>query len=211
MPIDPSLITTALGIAQGIGGLIGQDAAKKRISKLLNQRTAYSTPDEIFQILNATQSNAQGDTQTRDFQTNQLDIGFAGVLDTAQLLGADPNNLSALFDQKMQGILQIGQQFHASNMESFGKYLGALNTVAENKAAEWQSQQDILKDKLQAEGVNLQNSYANIGSGVNAVIGGLSATEQMKLYKQQQANVAAANALTTPLDTTSGTIGGGGL
>lgn len=211
MPIDPTGVTEALGIAQGIYGAINANATKKRISTLLNQRTAYSTPDEVFQILNATQSNAQGDTQTRDFQTNQLDTGFSGVLNTAQLLGGDPNTLSSLFDQKMQGIMQIGQQFHTSNMEAFGKYLGALNTVAENKAAEWQSQQDILKDKLQAEGVNLQNSYANIGSGVNAFIGGLSATEQMKLYKQQQANVAAANSLVTPLDTTIGTTSGGGF
>jgi len=209
--IDPTLITTAIGAAQGVVNLVNAGDTKRRISKLLGQRQAYSTPDEIFQILNATQSAAQGDTTTRDFQTNELNQVFSNILNTSELLGADPNSLSALFQSKIGGLLKIGEQFHTSNMESFGKYLGALSTVADNRAAEWQSQQDIIKDKLQAEGVNLANNYGNVNAGINTLIGGLSADQQMKLYLQRNGGVMPnTNTVVDPLDRTFGNTSGSG-
>jgi len=180
----PVTISTALGVAQAGYGIISDIKTQKKTKALMEQRKAFQTPDEIFQILNATQSNAGGDTQTRDYQTNQLDRAFSQQLGTAELLGADPNALSALFDQKMQGIMKVGEQFHVSNMEAFGKYLGALNTVAENKAAEQISADNLIKDQLQALGAQKQDNAKNIGSGVNAILGGLSANSQMDLYKE---------------------------
>ena len=196
--IDPTMISTAIGAAQSVVNLFNAGDTKRRISKLLGQRRAFETPEEIFDILNATQFAAQGDTATRDYQTNQLDSSFSNALNTAQLLGSDPNALSSLFGQKIQGLMQVGQQFHTSNMEAFGKYLGALNTVAENDASEQISRDNLIKDRLQAEGVNLQNNYANINNGINTVIGGLSAAEQMKLYQEQLAN--NAKKIVSPLD-----------
>lgn len=191
MPLDPTGITEALGVAQAAYGIIKGINTDKKIKGLLAQRKSYKTPDEIFQILNATEQNAQGDTQTRDFQTNQLDRQFSQQLGTAELLGADPNSLSSLFDQKVQGIMQIGDQFHRSNMEAFGKYLGGLNTVAENKAAEQISKDNLIKDQLQALGQQRQDNTKNIGSGINAIIGGLAADETSSLYKEQNATTDA--------------------
>lgn len=191
MPLDPTGITEALGAAQAAYGIIKGINTDKKIKGLLAQRKSFQTPDEIFQILNATEQNAQGDTQTRDFQTNQLDRQFSQQLGTAELLGADPNSLSSLFDQKVQGIMQIGDQFHRSNMEAFGKYLGGLNTVAENKAAEQISKDNLIKDQLQALGQQRQDNTKNIGSGINAIIGGLAADETSSLYKEQNATTDA--------------------
>lgn len=192
--LDPTGISEALGVAQTAYGIIKGINTDKKIKGLLAQRKSFQTPDEIFQILNATQSNAQGDTQTRDFQIGQLNNQSAQQLETAALLGGDPNDLSGIFGQKMQGIIQVGQQFHASNMEAFGKYLGALNTVAENKAAEWQSQQDILKDQIQALNGQQANNTKNISGGLNTLLSGLSADAQMQLYKE----LAAKNGATIP-------------
>lgn len=211
MPLDPTGITEALGVAQAAYGIIKGINTDKKIKGLLAQRKSYKTPDEIFQILNATEQNAQGDTQTRDFQTNQLDRSFSQQLGTAELLGADPNALSSLFDQKVQGIMQIGQQFHASNMEAFGKYLGGLNTEAENKAAEWQSQQDILKDQIQALNGQQTNNAKNVGSGINAVLSGLSAKADMNLYKEANlANTDYKKLYEDLLKNNGGTSSGGG-
>lgn len=182
MAFDPTGITEALGIAQGIYGAFKAGATEKKINALLEKRTAYKTPDEIFKILNATEQKSQGDTITRDFELGQLDQGFANTLGTVQLLGGDPNTAASLFDRKMQGILQVGQQFHASNMEAFGKYMGALNLVSENKAAEWQSQQDILKDKLQAASGAKGDAFKNISGGINTLLSGLAANAEMGLY-----------------------------
>lgn len=170
------VVTTGVGIYQ-------KSRANKKAKSALANRKAYQTPDEIFQILNATTNKAQGDTQTRDFQTQQTDNAFANQLGVAELLGANPNDLSGMFQQKMQGILQVGQQFHQSNMEAFGKYTGALEMVASNSAAEWKSRQDFVKDDLQAAAADGAAANQTINSGINMALSGYSASQSNKLYK----------------------------
>ncbi len=175
--VDPvsagiAAVQAGLGIVQTISG----DAKAKRLQA---QRTAYKTPEEIFKILNLSLNNGQGDTLTRDFQTGQVDRAFSQVLGNATRLGADPNDLSALFDQKINSLMQVGNQFHASNMEAFSKVLSAYDIVAENKAAEWKSQQDILKDQIQAASAEKAAGIQNLGSAANAAIS-LSSSSQVK-------------------------------
>lgn len=163
-------------------GAYSKGRANKKAKDAQSKRKAYKTPDEIFDILNATQNKAQGDTATRDFQQNQLDTSFGQALGTASFLGADPNSLSSLFGQKIQGQLQIGNQFHASNMQLFGNYLNALNTVADNKAAEQVSSDNMLKDLLQAAAADKAAANQTINSGINGVVGGISAYGTGQLY-----------------------------
>lgn len=180
--IDPTGgVLTALQTGFGVIQTIMGDAKAKR---LLAQRTGYKTPQEVWKILNATLSMAQGDTITRDFQTNQVDRAFSQALGTSTRMGGNPNDLALLFDQKMNSLLKVGQQFHASNMEAFGKVLSAYDIVAQNKAAEWSSQQDIIKDKLQAASADKAAGIQNIGSGFNSLIGLTSASKTMDLYTQ---------------------------
>ncbi len=56
--IGASVLQTGLGLVQSISG-----AAKMK--KLQAKRSAYEIPDEIYKILNASLSNAQGDTITQ--------------------------------------------------------------------------------------------------------------------------------------------------
>ena len=181
MGIDPvslglSSLQAGMGIVQAISG-------SSKLKDLEKQRTAYQTPEQIDKILQLALSQAGGDTQTRDFQTNQLDKAFAGMLGTAQRLGADPNDLSAMFDQKINGILKVGEQFHASNMESVGKVYNALNLVADNKVAEWRSQEDLLKDKIAAAAQKVQAGYQNIGGGLNTAMASYSSSKTNELFK----------------------------
>jgi len=171
------VLQTGIGIAQGIG-------AKRRQRNLLGQRKAFQTPQEIQDILSATESNAsQGyDATTLNYLNNQTDQAFSASIGAAETLGADPNTLSSIFNQKINAIMKIGADNHAQNMNNFSQYIGAINTVAENKAAEYKSQQDIVKDKLQAEGLDLQASAANISGGLNTITGTLAASEIGNLY-----------------------------
>lgn len=170
------------GGVQGTIGAFGALAQYSRLKKAVAKRRAYVTPQEIYDILSATEQRSQGDTQTRDFETNQLDRDFAKSIGTAELLGGDPNDLSYLFDNKINNLLKIGQQFHASNMESFGQYLLAKSNVAEHKTAEWQSQEDILKDLI--AGISkTANSYTNMANnGFNNAIAALSSNRTGNLY-----------------------------
>lgn len=190
MPVG-GLITTGLvlGGAQAVlGGIqtISGNAAKK---KALAQRKPYQTPQEIYDILNLTESNAQQgyDPTTLAYLTNQTDRAFSGALGTAKLLGANPNDLSGVFDQKIQGLMKIGSENHQLNMENFSKYLGALDSVASNKAAEQKSQQDIVKDYLQSAGQEVQTGTANISGGINTAFSSLTAGKTSNLYKENLA------------------------
>lgn len=187
MPIG-GLATVGLVLGAGqaiVGGIqtISGNAAKK---KALAKRKPYQTPQEVIDLLNATESNAQlgFNPETLAYLTNQTDRAFTGALGTASRLGADPNDLSALFDQKMQAIMKIGAQDHAYNMENFSKYLSALDSVAANKAAEQKSEQDIIKDQLQSAAQEIQTGTANISGGINTGIGAFSAGNTANLYKQ---------------------------
>jgi len=188
-----SLAAIIVGAATIGYGAYSKGRANKKAKDAQSKRKAYKTPDEIYDILNATQNRAQGDTATRDFSQNQLDISFGQALGTSELLGADPNSLSSLFGQKIQGQLQIGNQFHASNMELWGKYTNALSTVADNKAAEQVSSDNMLKDLLQAAAADKAAANQTINSGINGVVGGISNYGVSQLYKNQN-NVGATQA-----------------
>lgn len=184
--IDP--ISAGVSGAQAAMGIIQTISGNARANKAKAKRTAYQTPEEIFKLLNLSLSGGQGDTITRDYQMGQLDRGFSQILGNATRLGADPNDLSALFDQKIQGIIKVGDQFHASNMEAMGKILSAYDIVASNKAAEWSSAQDILKDEIQSATADKAAGIQNIGSAANAFISLKSAADIAKLYGDKKVN-----------------------
>ena len=185
-----SLGQAAPGIGVGLGvlqtglGIIQQIGAKKKINGLLAQEKSYQTPQQIFDILNATQSNAQQgyDSTTLNYLTNQTDQAFSSSIGAATRLGGSPNDLSALFGQKVNDIMKIGADNHQLNMQNFSAYLNAMNAVASNDAAMQKSKQDILKDKLQAAGLQANNATGNISGGLNTILGSLSAAGTGNLY-----------------------------
>lgn len=176
--------TAILGAGEAVYGIIKGIKADKDFKNAMKQRKAYQTPKELYQLLQATQSNAQSgfDAETLNYLTTQNNNAFGSSLETLQKLGGDPNSAAALFDQQMQNILKVGAQNHALNLENFSKYLGALDTMANSKAAEWSSQQDIVKDKLQAANANKATAFKNISNGINTTIGALGADATGNLY-----------------------------
>ena len=204
MGLDP--LSVGIAGAKTAFDLVRTISADAKMKELLAQRTAYKTPDEIWKILNATLSQAGGDTITRDFQTNQIDRSFSQIMGTATRLGADPNDLSTLFDQKIQGIMKVGQEFHASNMEAFSKIMGAYNLVADNKAAEWKSQQDIIKDQIQAAAGEKAAGGMGLVNDANSFIGLSAASKTGDLYKQiADALKALKKGSSTAASTSTGT------
>lgn len=183
--MEPST-ALALGssVIQGIRGLFGGSSAKGEMEDLLNQRAAYKTPDEVYDILAATQNNASSglDPVTLSYLTGQTNQTFAAGLGTAERLGANPNDLGALFEQKINATMKIGSENHSANMARFSEYLSALGSVAENKTAEWKSQQDILKDKIQAKAGEIKSYRADVGNSINTAVGALAADETGNLY-----------------------------
>lgn len=202
MPVDA---TAAVGAAQTVLGTIQSLTGASKSKKLLGQRTAYKTPQEFLDELNATQSNAQSgfDAFSLNYLTNQIDQSFGSSVDSIEKYGAtsgrvDPNVLSSIFTQKVNALGQVANENHALMMDNFSKYLGALNTVGENKAAEWQSQQDIIKDKLQAASGQQTVGNQNISGGLSDLLKALTTDQTMNLYnpsrpKQTPAGGTAGN------------------
>lgn len=182
-------VGAAVAVGQGVLGLVQSLTADAKIKKILAQRKAYQTPEEIFKILQASENKASSgyDPQTLDYLTSQTDRALGAATNTASLLGADPNDLSAIFDQKIQATMKIGAENHLENLKNFDKYISALGLVADNRAAEQKSQQDLLKDQLQAASLNKAAGGQNIAGGINTALSTLSSAATMDLYKQQLA------------------------
>jgi hypothetical protein len=185
MPVTASLVTAGIGGIQSIIGAIGQGKANKKLNKLFKQRTAYQTPKEIMDVLNSTQYNAQSgyDPQTLDFLTNSADRGFATQTGTALRLGADPNLISGLDDKYLQDIMRIGSDNATLQLQNFDKFLNAKTLVAENKTAEWQSREDLLKDQIQAVAGKAAAGAQNVNSGINTVVQAGSNLAASQLFK----------------------------
>ena len=200
MPVG-GLLTTGLilGGAQAVMGAIQTANGNSARDKALAKRRSYKTPQEVIDILNATENRAQQgyDPVTLSYLNNDIDRGFSSALGTAERLGADPNDLSALFDQKIQATMQVGAQNHQKNMENFSNYLSALQGVADNKAAEQKSEQDIVKDELQAAGMEIQTGTQNISGGINTGLSAFGAGQTAGLYKDI-AQLKKAQALAAP-------------
>jgi hypothetical protein len=84
--------------------------------------------------------------------------------------------------------MKIGGQNHALRLENFNRYLGALNVVAENDAAEQKSRQDMLKDDIQAAVGDKQAGIQNIGNGLNSLIGTAAASATSNIYDDELEN-----------------------
>ena len=181
---------TILGIVQAIQG-------QKNMKKYSSLLKAYEIPQEIFDIGRATASRASSgfSPETLSYMTGEVDRGFGSAVGAATRLGADPNELSALLDQKIEATMKIGAANQLENMKNFERYLSANQLLADNKAARQKSQQDLIKDKLQAAGYNKMAGLQNIIGGVNTGLSTLSSAEIMKLYRDSGLGSTGMDAL----------------
>lgn len=185
MPGEALLLGAAVG---GIQTLIESGKAKranKDLQKLFKQRKAFKTPSEVFDILNLTESNAaQGfSDQTMGYLTGQAESGLAAGLGTAKLLGADPNQLGGILNQYYGDIFKIGAESDLVKMKKFDSFTNALQLVAQNKEAEWQSADNLIKDQAQAAASRLGKAEQGINSGLNFAIQSLTNFAGANLYK----------------------------
>lgn len=187
MPVTASVIGAGAGLIQTVIGAIGQGKANKKLKKLFKQRSEFQTPQEVFDILNSTQYNAQSgyDPQTLDFLTNSADRSFATQTGTALRLGADPNMVAGLDDRYLQDIMRIGSDNATLQLQNFDKFLNAKQLVATNKEAEWQSKENLIKDQMQAITGQAAAGAQNVNSGFNLLTQGIANYGTAQLYKDR--------------------------
>lgn len=174
----------AVSIGYGVAKDVKANKASKDAQALIKP---YKTPQAVYDVLQATENNAGSgfDPTTLNYLNNQTDNAFAGSTATAERLGADPNALSAIFGQKINGIMEIGAQNHQLQMQNFSAYINALGTVGANDAAQQKSQQDQLKDQLQKIANDKAVAAGQISQGINTGLATLSNYEMAQLYKTQ--------------------------
>lgn len=178
------IVQGGLGIVQTIGGLFGQGRRRRQMQRLQSQRKAYKTPEEVYQQLNATQFNAQTGLggETLSFLLSSADRAFSGSIGASTRLGADPNALSRIFDQRVMQGQQIASLDMNARMANFGQYLNGLGTVAQSKAAEQVSRDNLIKDQMQAVSAAGADATRNVQGGLNAILSGGSAIASSFLY-----------------------------
>lgn len=168
-------------------GAYSKGRANKKSKQALSERVGFEIPDEIFNILNATQANASNGlgSDTLSYLTQGIDKAASSQIGASTLLGADPNDLSGIFDQRVNSIMKVGAENQVANLANFSKYLAALNTVAENQGAVQISKDNMIKDRLQAASAQGADAQKTINSGLNAIIGGVAGYGTSQLYKEQ--------------------------
>lgn len=174
-----------------IGGIQASSASGKAKSEqaqadaLFKQRKPYKTPSEVFDIFNQTQSNAQFgfDPTSLDYITSQAQGSLAGTLDTAKVLGADPNDFASILHQNFTDIMGIGAQNNLLKMQKFDKLMNATQLIIQNKDAEFASTDNLLKDQLQNKAQKVMAAQVNEQSGINLALNGISALASSQLYK----------------------------
>lgn len=210
-PIIAAGVGAAAGLVQSLIGGGQAKRANKELKRLFSQRKAYSTPSEVFDILNLSQFNAQQgfSDDTMSFLEGQAGAGLSAGLGTASRLGADPNQLSGIIDNYYKDIFKVGAESDLVKMKKFDSFSNALNSVAENKTAEWQSEENLIKDQMAAVAQRVGAGQQNIQSGINTAIGSLSSLASMGLYNSK----TPAGAMSAPATSTIPSIinGGGGL
>lgn len=194
MAIPVAAITAGLGVIQTLVGLFGRGRRKRQIQRLQSQRKAFETPEEVFQALNAAEFNAQTGlgAETLAYLTGGIDRTFASTVGAATRLGGDPNVLSRAFEQYALQGQRIGSLDQSARMANFGQYLTALNTVAQNRAAEQVSRDNLLKDQIQALSAQGADDTKNIQSGLNATLSGLSTIASANLYNPTETRTGDA-------------------
>lgn len=194
MAIPVGAITAGLGVIQTLGGLFGRGRRQRQIQRLQSQRKAFETPEEVFQALNAAEFNAQTGlgAETLAYLTGGIDRTFASTVGAATRLGGDPNVLSRAFEQYALQGQRIGSLDQSARMANFGQYLTALNTVAQNRAAEQVSRDNLLKDQIQALSAQGADDTKNIQSGLNATLSGLSTIASANLYNPTETRTGDA-------------------
>lgn len=190
---DVDLGTVAAGV-NGVAGLvttainaISAGATRRRQMKLLNQRKAFKTPSEIYDILRASQYNASNgiSQSTLDFLSNKLGERTASSIEAIRSMGGDKNLISSIFQSGAQESEGIAQMDIAESYKKYNTYLDALKDMAANKAAVQKSKDDLIKDKLQAERLNLTNENKAISGGLNMVNTALTTLATRDLYRDK--------------------------
>ena len=203
------IVGAAAGIYQGFKGASDKKKALENEQQLFKQRKAYQTPSEILDIYNTAKYNAQSgfDPTTMSYLTSQAEGSLATTLDTSKILGGDPNNFASIINQNFQDIFRIGSENDLAKMKKFDALTNATQLVAQNKDAEYASQQNLIKDQMAAEVQKGQAGAANEQSGINLALNGLTSginyyktTQQQPSYVDNTPNVYASVPQTTGLN-----------
>lgn len=177
------------GAAVSIGvGVVKGAQAKKAQKAALAKRTAYQTPKELIEVINAQKAMAdQGlPEQTLNYLTNQNDRAFNTSLGTLQRLGGDANSAAALFDQSIQNSFKIGSENTLFNMQSFSKFIDGGKYLAQSRDAEWASEQGMIKDEQAAAQQRRLEATAQIGEGINTGISVYANYKLAQLYNKKK-------------------------
>ena len=189
---NPVGVAASAGLA--VMGAIDMIGGTNERNRLMAQRKAFKTPQEYFDMYNAAQSMAsQGyDAFTLSFLQNNIDQAFAESADASLKFGGDPNDVAALFSQRVSGLMKVGAENHAKNLENFSRWYAAKDLIGQNAEAEWASEQDILKDKIQAANQRRREGFQNIIGAINTFTSSGAAGKTMGLFPSENRGAAGA-------------------
>ena len=170
MPVTAQAV---LGGAQAVQGLVQQFSGNARLKRLMQQREAYKTPDEVQQQLQIAENQAQSGygADTMAYINNQTNNALTNSLDTVTKLGGDPNDISAIFSRNVDAIMKTAGDSEMAKVLKFDKLYTGLQGVIQGKDAEFADRRAKLDDQMASAGMKVKAGSQNLQSGLGNVVG----------------------------------------
>ena len=171
-----ALVQAGVGVIQaGIG--IGQSiSGNKRLKRLLQQREDYKTPDEVADAFQIAQQQAQQGygAETLAYLTKNTNNALTSSLDSAARMGGNPNDIAAIFSRNVDSIMATAGQSELKRVQNFDKLYTTLQGVVQGQDAEFADRRAKQDDMQAAAAMKVKAGNANLQSGINGIMGGIS-------------------------------------
>lgn len=185
MPVTLGAVSAGLGLAQGIGGLIGGNKARKQLEKL--QTPTYQPNKAIGDYYSMALSKAMANPYQSQFYTqaqNQANRNQGTAIGALQDRRLALGGIGAIQDQSNQAMQRAGVTAEGLQRQAFGQLGQATNMKAGddrmafqyNQVAPYEKQMAILQGKA-AGASQMENA------GIQNVFGGLSSAAQYSMMK----------------------------
>lgn len=177
--VGTGLVQTGIGVAQSI--------KSNKQAKAAGEPQPFKTSDEAYDILHLSESYAQQgyDALTLRRLESGINRGASNSVNAVERLGGSANQVGEIYDRELESMFKLAGDDKQMQFEHINQYLNSLAMIDANKSAEWQSRENIRKDKLQQAAQNKADGFQNILGGINTASSSFAMKAQRDLYTER--------------------------
>lgn len=176
-----SIGSAALGVAKGLGDLIGGHSEEKKIQADIDrlQQPFYKIQNEYVQNRNigANLATSGLPEETKNYYTTQSEKGLGAGLGYLNQAGGTPNDAARLFDIYNNSISKVAAEDATQRVANIQNFFNLNKELAGQKTMKWAlDEYQPYQRKLKELTERMAAAKINANNGANLAIGSLGAT-----------------------------------